>query len=171
MWKSSVTYHVRSTCEMLCALWYSRTDQLFDRVEITFNFSFICWLKPSSDEEGSKPEYPEKTSNDQLQKMSFTKVRKFKLQPRLKIQYWLQALACKADVLILAQPCHLRLCVYVCLYVSVCARQACNRNTKIEKKQHFICHHFCQCVKTSTNINKHVVSHSSPVVVRGSSLL
>ena len=34
--------------------------------------------------EGRKPEYSEKTPDDELQKMSYTEVRKFKLQPRLE---------------------------------------------------------------------------------------
>ena len=34
--------------------------------------------------EGRKPEYPEKTSDDELQKMPQTKARKFRPQTRLK---------------------------------------------------------------------------------------
>ena len=34
--------------------------------------------------EGKKPEYPEKTPNDELQKMSHTKARKFKRQAKLE---------------------------------------------------------------------------------------
>ena len=34
--------------------------------------------------EGRKPEYPEKTPDDQLQKMPHTKARKFPPQARLK---------------------------------------------------------------------------------------
>ena len=46
-----------------------------------------------------KPEYPEKTPDDELQKMPHTKARKFKPQPRLEptLQGWWQAR--KADVL------------------------------------------------------------------------
>ena len=40
--------------------------------------------------EGRKPEYPEKTPDDELQKMSHTKARKFKPQPGLEpaLQHW-----------------------------------------------------------------------------------
>ena len=34
--------------------------------------------------EGRKPEYPEKTPYDELQKMPHTKARQFKPQPRLE---------------------------------------------------------------------------------------
>ena len=34
--------------------------------------------------EGTKPEHPEKTPDDELQKMPHTKARKFKPQPRLE---------------------------------------------------------------------------------------
>ena len=33
---------------------------------------------------GRKPEYPEKTPDDELQKMTQTRTRKFKSQPRLE---------------------------------------------------------------------------------------
>ena len=50
-------------------------------------------------EEGRKPEYPEKTPDDELQKMPHTKGRKFKPQSALEPapQHWWQAR--KADVL------------------------------------------------------------------------
>ena len=35
-------------------------------------------------EDGRKPEYPEKTPDDELQKMSHTKTRRFKSQARLE---------------------------------------------------------------------------------------
>ena len=43
--------------------------------------------------EGRKPEYPEKTPDDELQKMSHTKARTFKPQPGLEpaLQHWWQA--------------------------------------------------------------------------------
>ena len=49
--------------------------------------------------EGRKPEYPEKTPDDELQRMSHTKARRFKPQARLEpAQYrWWQAR--KADLL------------------------------------------------------------------------
>ena len=49
--------------------------------------------------EGRKPEYPEKTPGDELQKMPYTKARRFKPQARLEHaqQHWWQAK--KVDVL------------------------------------------------------------------------
>ena len=49
--------------------------------------------------EGRKPEYPEKTHDDELPIMPHTKVRKFQAQPRLEpaLQHWWQAR--KTDVL------------------------------------------------------------------------
>ena len=40
--------------------------------------------------ERRKPEYPEKTPDQELQKMPHTKVRKFKPQPRLEssLEHW-----------------------------------------------------------------------------------
>ena len=48
---------------------------------------------------GRKPEYPEKTPDDELQKMPHTKARKYKPQTRLELvlKHWWQAM--KADVL------------------------------------------------------------------------
>ena len=67
----------------------------FDRVIL----ALFYWLKPLNDEGGRKPEYPEKTPDDELQKMPHTKTRKFKPQPRLEpaFQNWWQTR--KADVL------------------------------------------------------------------------
>ena len=50
--------------------------------------------------EGRKPEYPEKTPGDELQKMPHTTARRFKPQARLQPapQHWWQAR--KADMLI-----------------------------------------------------------------------
>ena len=49
--------------------------------------------------EGRKPEYPEKTPDEELQKIMRAKARKSKPQPRLEpaLQHWWQA--GKADVL------------------------------------------------------------------------
>ena len=43
--------------------------------------------------EGRNAEYPEKTPDDELQKMSHTKAKKFKPQPRLELalKHWWQA--------------------------------------------------------------------------------
>ena len=50
---------------------------------------------------GRKPEYPEKTPGDELQKMSHTEAQRFKPQARLELtlQHWWQTLVRKADVL------------------------------------------------------------------------
>ena len=71
----------------------------FDRVEIEFMLALLYWLKPLPAEEGRKPEYPEKTPGDELQKMPHTKAGKFKPQPRLEptLQHWWQS--GKVDVL------------------------------------------------------------------------
>ena len=55
-----------------------------DRVRITFSFVLFDWLKRLTYKEGRRPEYPEKTPEDQLQKMPHTKARKFKPQPKLE---------------------------------------------------------------------------------------
>ena len=47
--------------------------------------------------EGRKPEYPEKTHGDELQKTPHTKARRFKPQARLEPVQWWQTR--KADVL------------------------------------------------------------------------
>ena len=49
--------------------------------------------------EGRKPEYPEKTPGDELQKMPHTKARRFKPQARLKPALWHWWQARKADML------------------------------------------------------------------------
>ena len=53
-----------------------------------------------------KPQYPEKTPDDELQKVPLTKARKFKPQPGLEptLQLWWQALARKVDVLTITPP-------------------------------------------------------------------
>ena len=64
----------------------------FDRVEIAFTLALLYWLKPLTDEGGVKggggggvgPEDPEKTPDEELQKMPHTKARKFKPQARLE---------------------------------------------------------------------------------------
>ena len=67
----------------------------FDRAEIAFISALFYWLKPLTDEElggggggggegGRKPEYPEKSPDDELQKIPQTKARKFKPQPRFE---------------------------------------------------------------------------------------
>ena len=54
----------------------------FDRVEIALILALFYWLKPMK--EGRKPEYREKTPDDELQKIPHTKARKFKPQARLE---------------------------------------------------------------------------------------
>ena len=85
---------------MLRATWYEGTAQLLSLTELKshlFELYFIGWtIKPM---EGRKPEYPEKTPGDELQKMPRTTARGFKPQARLEPaqQLWWQAR--KADML------------------------------------------------------------------------
>ena len=71
---------------MLRATWYKGTAQLLSLTELKlhlFQFYFIGWtIKPM--EEGRKPEYPEKTPGNELQKMPHITARRFKPQARLK---------------------------------------------------------------------------------------
>ena len=48
----------------------------FDSVEIAFLKLYLYGLKLLSDERGGGPEYPEKTPDDELQKMPHTKASK-----------------------------------------------------------------------------------------------
>ena len=56
----------------------------FDRVEIAFILGLFYWLNHLPMKEGKKPEYPEKTPDDGLQKMPHTTARRFKPQARLE---------------------------------------------------------------------------------------
>ena len=71
---------------MLRAAWYEGTAQLLSLTELKshlFELYFIGWtIKPMK--EGRKPEYPEKTPGDELQKMPYTTARRFKPQARLE---------------------------------------------------------------------------------------
>ena len=71
---------------MLRATWYEGTAQLLSLTELKshlFELYFIGWtIKPMK--EGRKPEYPEKTAGDELQKMPHTTARRFKPQARLE---------------------------------------------------------------------------------------
>ena len=81
---------------MQCATWYEGTAQLLSLTEfkshllllllflLLFFVWLLYWLKQLTDGEGRKPEYPEKTLDDELQKMPHTKAAKFKPQARLK---------------------------------------------------------------------------------------
>ena len=77
-------YHVQHV--VLCATWYERTAQLLSLTELKshlFELYFVGWtIKPKK--EGRKPEYPEKTPGDELQKMPHTTARRFKPQARLE---------------------------------------------------------------------------------------
>ena len=96
---TSSTYHVQHV--MLRATWYEGTAQLLSLAELKshlFELYFIgCIIKPM--QEGRKPEYPEKTPGDELQKMPHTTAQRFKPQARLEPaqQHWWQA--GKADML------------------------------------------------------------------------
>ena len=86
---------------VLRATWYEGTAQLLSLTDLKshlFELYFIGWIiKPMK--EGRKPEYPEITPGDELQKMSHTTARRFKPQVRLEPaqQHWWQAR--KADML------------------------------------------------------------------------
>ena len=71
---------------VLRATWYEGTAQLLSLTELKshlFELNFIGWtIKPMK--EGRKPEYPEKTPGDMIQKMPRTKARRFKPQARLE---------------------------------------------------------------------------------------
>ena len=71
---------------MLRATCYEGTAQLLSLTELKshlFELYFIGWtIKPMK--EGRKPEYPEKTPGDELQKMPHTTAQRFKPQARLK---------------------------------------------------------------------------------------
>ena len=86
--KSRATHRALITCKCHVTCHLVRRDSSainFDRVEIAFiwAFYFIGWtMKPMK--EGRKPEYPEKTPGDELQKMPHTSARRFKPQARLE---------------------------------------------------------------------------------------
>ena len=64
----------------------------FDRVEIAFILALFLFAEPLTDEGRGggggggrrKPEYPQKTHGDELQKMPHTKARRSKPQARLE---------------------------------------------------------------------------------------
>ena len=71
---TSSAYHVQHV--VLRATYYKGTAQLLSLTELK---SHLLELK-----EGRKPEYPEKTPGDELQKMPHTTARRFKPQARLE---------------------------------------------------------------------------------------
>ena len=86
---------------MLRATWYEGTAQLLSLKELKshlFELYFVGWIIKLM-KEGRKPEYPEKTPSDELQKMPHTTTQRFKPQARLEPaqQHWWQAR--KADML------------------------------------------------------------------------
>ena len=83
MCKSPATHRALITCKCHVTCHLVRRDSSaikFDRVEIAFIWALFHWLM----KEGRKPEYPEKTPGDKLQKMPHTTARRFKPQARLK---------------------------------------------------------------------------------------
>ena len=71
---------------MLRATWYEGTAQLLSLTELKshlFELYFIAWAIKLM-KEGRKPEYPEKTPGDELQKMPQTTAWRFKPQARLE---------------------------------------------------------------------------------------
>ena len=81
---TSSAYHMQHV--VLRATWYEGTAQLLSLTELKshlFELYFVGWIiKPMK--EGRKPEYPEKTLGDELQKMPHTTARRFKPQARLE---------------------------------------------------------------------------------------
>ena len=81
---TSSAHHVQHV--VLRATWYEGTAQLLSLTEFKshlFELYFVGWIiKPMK--EGRKPEYPEKTPGDELQKMPHTTDRRFKPQARLE---------------------------------------------------------------------------------------
>ena len=74
---TSSAYHVQHV--ILCATWYEGTAQLLSLTELKshlFELYFVGWIIKLM-KEGRKPEYPEKTPGDELQKMPHTKARRF----------------------------------------------------------------------------------------------
>ena len=67
---------------MLRATWYEGTAQLLSLTELKSHLFELILLAESL--EGRKPEYPEKTPGDELQKMPHTTARRLKLQARLE---------------------------------------------------------------------------------------
>ena len=84
--KSRATHRMLITCVMLRATWYEGSAQILSWTELKshlFELCFIGWTIKSM-KEGRKPEYPEKTPGDELQKMPHTTTRRFKPQARLE---------------------------------------------------------------------------------------
>ena len=81
---TSSAYHVEHV--VLRAPWYEGTAQLLSLTALEshlFELYFVGRIiKPMK--EGRKPEYPEKTPGDELQKMPHTIARRFKPQARLE---------------------------------------------------------------------------------------
>ena len=70
---------------MLLATWCKGTAQLLSLTEFKshlFELYFVGWIIKQM-KEGRKPEYPEKTPGDELQKMPHTTARRFKPKARL----------------------------------------------------------------------------------------
>ena len=83
-WNTSSAYHVQHV--VLRATWYEGTAQLLSLTELKshlFELYFVGWIIKLV-KEGRKPEYPEKTPGNELQKMPHTTARRFKPQARLE---------------------------------------------------------------------------------------
>ena len=85
--KSRATHQALITCKchVTCHLVQRDSSAIkFDWVEIAFIWAyFVGWvIKPMK--EGRKPEYPEKTPGDELQKMPHATARRLKPQARLE---------------------------------------------------------------------------------------
>ena len=78
--REQITCNVSSAYHVLCAVCHLvRRDSSaikFDRVKIVFILALFHWLIHLLMKEGMKPEYLEKTPDDELQKMPHNKARK-----------------------------------------------------------------------------------------------
>ena len=77
----------------VCLAHGTRDCIALDRLQIAFIWASVYWWNHLPMKERRKPEYLEKTPDDEVQKMPPTKARKFKPQTRLEppIQHWWHA--------------------------------------------------------------------------------
>ena len=132
---SRATHRAIITCNTSCATWYEGTAQLLCLTDFKSHFFelFVTGRTINRWKEGRKPEYQEKTPDDELQKMPHTTARIFKPQPRLEsvLQHWWQGR--KADVLTITSKTSVTVCLLVGYltsqqHTSVSQRRICSDN-------------------------------------------
>ena len=92
MCKSHATYQARIKHNILCPTRYEETALLLSKTELKshlfllFAFLFFGYklVKPFTNEGEEETGVPKRTPDDGLQKMTHSKARKFKPQPRLE---------------------------------------------------------------------------------------